>query len=412
MARSLSLLLYEANTRLRGQVRRETAITKPPRSFPGQVAWLHVEREEDKEAILEFTSHLWDRCPDLFVLFTSPFPWREEELPDQAMHQFLDSDDQELSRVILANWAPVLSIWATGKLFPGIMHEISVREVPLILLDTGSAFFTSRGWPLLPGLVRSTLRKFSLILSGDEATTLALISAGAQRDAIHTIGVMEMQSRAPVCNHAEWEALIGTFSTRPVWLAADICAQEIPTILKAHSRILRHVHRLLLIVVPNDLSDTGAIMDLLDKQQITFARRSAGKEPDSQTQVYLADTQGELGLWYRLAPITFVGGTLNESRHQGPNPFEPASLGSVVLHGPQKRQHKIAYERLARAGASREVSDTQELALALDSVMSLERAAMMAYSAWQICSAGAEVMEAAVERIAAELERIQQGAAR
>jgi len=125
--------------------------------------------------------------------------------------------------------------------------------------------------------------------------------------------------------------------------------------------------------------------------------------PDPDTAVYLADTMGELGLWYRLAPISFVGGSLEPVG--GHNPFEPAALGSVILHGPYVSNFSDIFQRLTEAGAARLVSSPGSLAEAVNDLLNPDRAAVMAHAAWEVCSAGAEVTDKALDMLFDYLDR-------
>jgi len=139
----------------------------------------------------------------------------------------------------------------------------------------------------------------------------------------------------------------------------------------------------------------GALAEALQADGWAFGRRTAGAAPGVDAQAYLADTMGELGLWYRLAPVSFVGGSLDSIG--GHNPFEPAALGSAILHGPHVANFADIYRRLTEAGAARLVSSPETLAEAVGALLSPDRAAEMAHAAWGVVSSGAEAVDRAVE---------------
>jgi 3-deoxy-D-manno-octulosonic-acid transferase len=126
-----------------------------------------------------------------------------------------------------------------------------------------------------------------------------------------------------------------------------------------------------------------------------MARRSKGEYPDQDTDVYLADSMGEMGLWYRLAPVSIVCGSLRD-RIGGHNPFEPAALGSAILHGPYMFNFSDIYARLAEAKAAIEVTTAEDLARNVQELLAPDRAAELAKAAWEVSSRGAEVTERAV----------------
>ena len=377
-----------------------------PKRPSGQLVWLHAPRPADRGVVGELIARLADLRPDLWVLLTTYEKNAPPELADQCIHQTLPPDTQAAARAFMAHWKPNIGAWLSGNLRPALITAAAAapRHVPLCLLDTGSAFDASRRWLFLPGLTRSTLRQFDTIISGDDATTTALTGAGARAHNIQTLGVLETYVAALPCSEAERDALAELLDTRPVWLAAGIDASELEAILVAHRHAMRRSHRLLLIIVPAEPKDAAVFADLLDNWNMPYTQRSKGAEPEADAQVYLADTDGEMGLWFRLSPMSFIGQTLAYSASVGQNPFNAAALGSVVLHGPALEPHQDAFNRLARAGASRLVTHSGELSQAVEALLAPDKVAEMAHAAWQICSAGAEVMERVVEIITDALD--------
>ncbi len=365
---------------------------------PGKLIWFHAPSRADLPVLDELISRLADQDPDLWFLLTTDGP-APSKMPDQCFHAQLRVDLKTAMVEFLDHWRPDVLVWATGPLFPVLIDLAAKRKIELFLLDTGAAIEATKGWRLLPGLTRRSIRKFDTIFSGDEATSLALITAGAHSENVHTTGVLEMADDPLPCNEAEWTTLAALLATRPVWLAAEIDLEELGSILAAHLQAMRRSHRLLLIVVPAESDASDTFSDVMADTDIVFSRRSEGGEPAPSDQVYLADTDDEMGLWYRLSPISFLGHTLAGHSAHNPDPFDAAALGSVVLHGPKIAAHQLGYLRLARAGASRKISHLGELANAVETLLAPDRAAAMAHAAWQISSAGAEVMERTVQHL-------------
>jgi len=370
-----------------------------PTRPPGRLIWLHAPRATDMAVIHDLISQLADQNPDLWFLLTTHGE-APSEMPVQCFHAQLHTDIRSAMREFLDHWQPQVLVWVTGHLYPALVEIAASRGVNLFLLDTGAAYEASLGWRLLPGLNRQAIRKFDMIFSGDEATSLALIGAGARSENVSTTGVLELGGDPLPGNEAERATLAALLAIRPVWLAAEIDLEELGSVLAAHLQALRRSHRLLLIVVPGDIGAGDAFADIMTDTDIVFSRRSNGGEPQPTDQVYLADAPDEMGLWYRLAPVTFMGQTLAGQSMGGPDPFDAAALGSVVLHGAKIGAHQVGYRRLARAGASRQIAHMGELAHAVETLLSPDRAAAMAHAAWQISSAGAEVMEKTVTYLA------------
>ncbi len=393
-----SLKLYQFLIPTRGLVPSNVDTANAVARPPGKLVWIHAPREGDHGVVNELVNRLNDQDPDLWFLVTT-MGEAPKDLPDQCFHQILPPDTNAAANVFISHWKPDAMVWVSGTLSPVIIKTAADTKIPLLLVDTGGAFEASHSKWYLPGLTRNTLRSFDTLLSGDEATTLALISAGARNNKVHTTGTLELGIAALPCNEIEWEMLIEQVATRPIWLAAEIDSVELGSVLAAHGQSMRRSHRLLLIIVPAEGENPDVFARALQEQNMNYVRRDEGGEPNSETQVYLADTAEEMGLWYRLSPVSYIGQTHSGRTGTGPDPFEAAALGSVVIHGPALSPHQVAYNRLERAGASRLVAHLGELALAIESVLAPDRAAMMAHAAWQISTAGAEAMEETLDTL-------------
>ena len=133
--------------------------------------------------------------------------------------------------------------------------------------------------------------------------------------------------------------------------------------------------------------------------------RSEGDAVEPSTQIYLADTMGEMGLWYRLAPVTFLGGSLVEIG--GHNPFEPAALGSAILHGPHVASAAETYARLGEANGALQVTSAAELAHAIVDLLEPQRAAELAHAAWEVTSSGAGATDRALALITQAIDDVE-----
>lgn len=331
-----------------------------------------------------------DSDPDLWFLITTDGT-APIHMPDNCFHTILPEDTPRSAQKFLAHWKPGVLAWISDVFQPALIAKTATRNIPLFLLDSGNAMALSKQLQRYPGLTASTLRHFTRILTGDATTSQALQNAGAAASLIETIGVMDRQANPPRCVEAEREALARLLGLRPVWLAAGLHSSEYETVIAAHSQAMRRSHRLLLILSPSDMDQGDEIATYLMGADQSFAQRSKDQEPDDEIHIYIADTPEELGLWYRLAPITFIGHTLTISPPGGATPFDAANLGSSILFGPNATVHHDALQRLHRAGAALLVNDTDALAGAVETLLSPDIAADMAHAAWRVCSAGAEV---------------------
>ena len=332
----------------------------------------------------------------LNVLLTCPDPLQSKKA---FLVDLPPSDSPQEARAFLDHWKPDIAILAEGQIRPALVHEAIERKVPLMIVaGRNPSFLRDRdGW--YPGLMRGLLAEFKAVLAVDEPSARAFRKAGATLTAVEVTGKLEEESAALPYLEAERDALARQFATRPVWLAAALPEEEEAAIIAAHRAALRLAHRLLLIIVPQNPARCAPLAQRMRQDEAwSIALRSEDEEPDTETEVYIADSDRELGLWYRLAPVTFLGGSLaGEGCIR--DPLEPAALGSAILYGPRPGPYGAVFGRLGAARAARAVGSAADLGEALGDLLSPDRAARLAEAAWAVASDGAEATERAIEKI-------------
>jgi 3-deoxy-D-manno-octulosonic-acid transferase len=390
MPASIGLTLYNL-----GQ-RREQAIGVPRPARPGgRLVWLHAPGEALVSPMQALARRLVDD-DGLPVLVTSPAALSERE---GVLVQPPPADTPVDARAFLDYWRPEIAVFAGGQLRPALMHETAERAIPMLIVNgKAPAFLRERdGW--YPGLMRSALERFHGILAVDEVAARAFRKGGAALSTVAVTGRMEEESAALPCVEAERAALARLLATRPVCFAAGLPEVEEEVVLKAYRIAQQHSHRLLLILMPEDPARAAPLARHLEEVEgWVVAQRALEEEPVTEVEVLVVDNPAEYGLWYRLAPVTFLGGSLVG---KGPvrNPMEPAALGSAILHGPRTGQSGPIFGRLGAARATRAVASATDLGEALGDVLSPDRAARLAQAAWAVTSDGAEVTDAVVRRI-------------
>ena len=389
MAYSLGLTLYN----LAGRHAPTDTMPQParlPARPPGRLVWLHSPGDEALTALLELARHLHDD-DGVQVVLTSDAAAIIEANPRPGLTRLPPPpDNPQAAQAFLDHWHPELAIFAEGELHPATLHECTQRGLPLLMVNARAPRLMAgrEGW--YPGLIQSALQGFRNILTLDETAARAFRKAGAAPGKIGVTGRMEEASAALPHVESDRAALAAVLASRPVWLAADVAPAELPHVIAAHAQALQLAHRLLLILVPQDAASAPALAEKLEADQDwRVALRRADQDPDAETEVYIADAS-EYGLWYRLAPVTFLGGSL-DGDGCARNPMEPAALGSAVLFGPRPGVHGQAFGRLGAARAARMVASGRDLADALGDLLSPDRAARQAAAAWTVVSDGTEV---------------------
>ncbi len=371
----------------------------PPPRPAGELVWLNVPGPASAPTMTELARRLVEE-DGVAVLVTTDEPWRVQP---GVVVQPPPPDTPVEARAFLDHWRPGAGVFSEGELRPALILEAEQRGLPLMLVDARApALPRGRdGW--FPGLLRGALSAFPTVLTLDESAARSFRKAGAAAASVMVAGRMEEKSAALPCLEAEREALARLVAARPVWFAAAVPESGEAAVLAANRATLRLAHRLLLILLPEHAERAEPLAQALEAEGWAVALRPADQEPEPETEIYVVDNPAEIGLWYRLAPITFLGGSLS-GEGATRNPMEAAALGSAILHGPRPGPYGAALGRLGAARAARAVASASDLAEALADLLSPDRAARLAQAAWTISSEGAEVTGDVLARIRRALD--------
>jgi 3-deoxy-D-manno-octulosonic-acid transferase len=394
MARSLALGLY-----LLLAERAETgwrADDLPPRP-EGRLAWLHLARGGRAEAMAQIARELGRADPGLTLLITSETA-AMPALSEDALQASAPPDRLPAVRAFLDHWRPDAGLMLGRDLPAALIAEAHGRGIPLILAEAGAGSGTAF-WKR--GMVGSVLGRFHRIFAENMEALAALRRLGGPVLKLELGGRIEEGTDPLPYNEAEREDLALQLRARPVWLAMACPEEEEEAVIAAQVHAQSHAHRLLLVIAPVDAARAPSIAAKCVDAGLVSATRVEEEEPDEDVQVLIADGLSEAGLWYRLAPVTFMGGTLSGA--EGTRcPFEPAVLGSAVVHGPRTERFAPAYARLAEARAARAVAGPEDLCAAIADLIAPDKAAALAHNGWSATSSGAEV----AERTAAALRQL------
>jgi 3-deoxy-D-manno-octulosonic-acid transferase len=403
MARPAGLALYLAS---RSLVRRPKAGPKqapePMERPAGPLVWFHAGPGIDADALLETARRTAQRRPGTSVVFTSAEPAAAILAP--PLHAAGEPEDKPKDiRRFLDYWRPDAVVLAGSVTSPATMIEVQDRGIPLHLVDARLPDSFARRLRWAPGAAASLFGGISRILTPTESEAETFRRLKAPADRIEARGHLEEGTAPLPCNRADHAALAELLAARPVWLAIAVDPPEVEAVVAAHRRAMRIAHRLLLILAPSDGADGAALRDALEAEGLAVALRSDGEEPDPGIQIFVADVPGEAGLWYRLAPITFLGGSLVRGG-PGHDPCEPAALGSAILTGPDMGGYRRRVQRFLAAGAARTVGSAEALGEAVADLLAPDRAAEMARRAWDITSAGSDLTDRVIELVIQSLD--------
>jgi 3-deoxy-D-manno-octulosonic-acid transferase len=333
-----------------------SALLRPP----GPLIWMHGASVGELNAVLPLIERI--RARDFNLLVTtgtvSSAELAERHLPPDVIHQFVPIDTPRIVRRFLDHWQPDLGLFVESDLWPNLIIAGADRNIPLILLNGRLSERSFERWRLAPGAISALLHRFDLCLaqSTDNATRFAEL--GAPR--IATTGNLKLDVPAPSADPEKLAALKSATAGRIIFAATSTHPGEEEMIINAHRRLKTTYPGLLTLIAPRHPDRGPGIVDIVNANGLTAAIRSRGELPRPSIDIYIADTFGELGLIYRLAPIVLVGGSLVS--HGGQNPIEAARLGAAILHGPYVWNFAEIYSVLDAAGGAQQVLDASQLA--------------------------------------------------
>jgi 3-deoxy-D-manno-octulosonic-acid transferase len=372
---------------------------------PGPLVWCHGASVGEAQALLPLLQHLHKLRPDVTLLLTTGTVTSaalvEQRIAGTGiLHQFIPVDLPPAVDGFLDHWRPDLVLWSESDFWPGILAELRRRNIPALLANARLSERSVTRWLMAPSTARWLLSTFDAIYAQTGADAERLRRLGASK-VIEAGNLKQSAPPLPADDVAlsDWRARL---AGRPLWLAASTHPGEEIQIAAVHQLLKPQLPGLLTLIVPRHPDRGAALKAELAAPDLRVALRSAGERPEADTDCYIADTLGELGLWYRLSPVVMMGGSLVPVG--GHNPLEPARLGCAVLFGPQMFNFSEAAAGLLAGGGALQVQDMPGIAKAVASLLQ-DKTRRDAIAAAGQCFASAD--DAVIERLSqAVLERL------
>ena len=343
----------------------------------GDLVWLHGVSVGETLSLLPVVERLRDKRPDLAVLVTSgtltSATLLARRLPAGVIHQFAPVDTPGAVGAFLDHWRPCAAVFVESELWPNLILEARRREVRLILASARITERTVEGWRRFPAAAREVLTAFTRILPQDETSAARLESLGARIDGHVNL---KLAGAAPPHDPGAFTRLSAAIGDRPVVVAASTHDGEEIALVRALDKL---ADRLCLILVPRHPERRGEVAAALTRDGYRFALRSDGREPDRDTDLYIADTLGEMGLFLRLADVVVMGGSFSAALEKPPvgghNPLEPARLGKPAVTGPDMTNWAAVADHLVQAGGLAVVAAPWDLPAVLAPLLADDAAA-------------------------------------
>ncbi len=374
----------------------------------GPLVWVHGASVGESLSVLPLIERLSGIAPDLCILVTTgtvtSAALMADRLPPQAIHQYVPLDHPTYVRRFLGHWHPDAAIFVESELWPVMLGALQQRGMPLALVNGRLSPTSFARWSRRPKAARALLDAFDILMGQDEENA-ARLSKLAGREVI-TVGNLKRAAPALPTDADALASLNEAMGDRPVWLAASTHPGEEEFVLEAHHQLTEHFPDLLTVIAPRHPERGGEVGAASEATGLRYSLRSRGDPLDTETQVYIADTLGELGIFYRLSDVAFIGGSLVETG--GHNPMEPARLGSAIVTGPHVFNFQETFKSMRLAGGLALVRNERDLTASLIRLLSdpLTREEMAA-NALKWSDAGAmQVLDDTVDALRPVLDAI------
>ena len=378
----------------------------------GPLVWIHGASVGEVLAAAALIEKL--RALNLRVLLTSGTVTSAaivaRRFPEDVIHQYVPYDSPRYVARFLDHWRPSLALFVESDLWPNLILASAARRLPMVLINGRMSHRSFPRWRRVSGTIAALLGRFDVCLAQSQLDADRFAALGSRN--VVTTGNLKLDVAAPPADAAKLERLMSVTRGRPVVVAASTHAGEEEILLEAHRTLAGFFPSLLTVIVPRHPGRGEAIQRTIAASGLGVGLRSREELPTAATAIYVADTMGELGLFYRLAPIVFMGGSLVE--HGGQNPIEAVKLGASIVHGPHVFNFADVYEALDKAGGARRADTREALVKQLGQLLSDPKArdASAAASARVV-----EMLGGALERTLAALDpyllqlRLEMGAA-
>src|SRR6266481_3160511 len=310
----------------------------------GPLVWIHGASVGEVLASAALIEKL--RALNLRILLTSGTVTSAaivaKRFPPDVIHQYVPYDSPRYVTRFLDHWRPSLALFIESDLWPNLILSSAARRLPMVLINGRMSHRSFPRWRRVAGTISALLGRFDICLAQSQVDAERFAALGSRN--VITTGNLKLDVSAPPADSAKLERLMSVTRGRPVIVAASTHPGEEDILLDAHRALAGFSPSLLTVIVPRHPDRGAAIARVIAAAGLKPALRSREDLPIAATDIYVADTLGELGLFYRLSPIVFMGGSLIE--HGGQNPIEAVKLGAAIVHGPHVFNFTDVYEAL------------------------------------------------------------------
>ena len=329
----------------------------------GPLIWIHGASVGEVLAVAGLIERL--RAMNIRILLSSGTVTSAaivaRRFPPDVIHQYVPFDSPRFVSAFLEHWKPGLALFIESDIWPNLILTASERRVPMVIVNGRMSPRSFPRWRKFHGTISALLNCFDLCLAQSERDAERFAALGCPN--VVTSGNLKLDVDGPPADVKKLERMKEATQRRLVFVAASTHPGEDEIILDAHQRLAPRIPQLLTVIVPRHPDRGPAIARMLSAAGMQVGLRSQDELPNRGSDMYVADTMGELGLFYRIAPVVFMGGSL--VAHGGQNPIEAIKLGAAILHGPHVFNFDDIYDSLDKAGGAIRAGTDEEFVRSL-----------------------------------------------
>ena len=336
--------------------------------YPKDIIWFHAVSVGESEALFPLVRQIQKQHPNLNVLITTTTPTGSARvkavMQDAVIHVYLPYDIPDAIYRFMRCFKPKLAVIMETEIWPNLFLACGKRGIPLYIINARLSENSARGYKKIPMLVRSALAQVSLIAAQTEDDAKRFISIGADSAKVKTLGNIKFDIKVSQETIEQGiQIKVDLFSGRFVWLIASTHKDEESIFLGLYLELKKIIPELLLVIVPRHPERFSEVRKLCEQQQLIVVLRTTKTRVSAETDVYLADTLGELKMLYATADVAFVGGSMVPNG--GHNILEAAAVGVPIMFGPYMSNFKDIARGVLAANAAIQCQDKEALILKL-----------------------------------------------
>lgn len=328
----------------------------------GTLIWIHAASVGEANSVMPLLQELHDGDASIHIVLTtgtvSSATQIGRRLPERTYHHYIPLDVPFIVRRFLRRLKPDAAVWVESELWPNLLRHAHRRGIPLYLVNARLSARSARRWQLVRHSFLRLMSWFDVIYAGSRQDKQRLHHLGV--GAVEFAGNLKYDAPPLWSDPKQTGEIVQNIGDRRVWLASSTHPGEEKIVTEVHREVREVFPDLLTILVPRHPHRRAEIAALLKREKLTVALRSEKQIILPETDLYLADTMGELGIFYRLSGVVFIGGSLVP--HGGHNPIEAAQLDCAILCGPHMQNFSHAVRELRDERALIEVQDATQLA--------------------------------------------------